>query len=448
MKSSTRWQTPSLLLATGLASLGASLANVVLPSLQGALRASFAEVQGVVVAYLLATTLLVVVAGRLGDALGRRRLLLAGLALFAGASAACGLAPSLPLLIAARAVQGAGAAVLVALAPALAGDAAPRGRAGSALGLLGTASAVGTALGPTLGGLLLGALDWRAPFLVLAALALASLAVAGRHLPAEPAAGRTAGPPLLALLREPALRAGLIASALVAAVVMTTTVVGPFHLSRGLGLSPAVVGLLLSVGPAVVALAGAPAGRLVDRVGARRAGLAGLAGMVVAALALAALPLRLGVAGYLAPLVGLTACYALFQTANTTAVLGELRPDRRGAVSGVLALSRNLGLLGGASILGGLFGWAAGTGATPADVALGTQTTFGAATLLLVAALSTLRPRSPADMVRHGQEGARGAEKGADGQEAEAVQSIRVRIHAGSGRSAASSGTCARRARP
>ena len=74
------------------------------------------------------------------------------------------------------------------------------------------------------------------------------------------------------------------------------------------------------------------------------AGLAGLAGMVVAALALAVAPLRLGVAGYLAPLVGLTACYALFQTANNTAVMGELRPDRRGVVSGVLALSRNLGL--------------------------------------------------------------------------------------------------------
>lgn len=396
MTNTTRWQTSGLLLATGLASLGASLANVALPSLQGAFGASLAEVQGVVVAYLLATTLLVVVAGRLGDALGRRRLLLAGLALFAVASVACGLAPSLPLLVAARAAQGAGAAVMVALAPALAGDAAPRGRAGSALGLLGTASAVGTALGPTLGGLLLGALGWRAPFLVLAALALAGLAVAGRHLPAErPAAGRTAGAPLLALLCEPALRAGLLTSALVAAVVMATTLVGPFHLSRGLGLSPAVVGLLLSVGPAVVALAGAPAGRLVDRVGARRAGLAGLVGMVVGALGLSLLPGRLGVAGYLAPLVVLTAGYALFQTANTTAVLAGLPADRRGVVSGLLALSRNLGLLVGASALGALFAWAAGTGAAPADVVAGTQTTFGAATLLLLAALAIAGPLRP-----------------------------------------------------
>jgi MFS family permease len=402
-RSGTRWSTISLALALWLASLGASVVTAGLPALQEAFGAPLARVQGVVVAYLLSTTALVVVAGRLGDLLGRRRLLLAGLALFAAGSAACGLAPGLEALLAARAAQGAGAAALLALAPALLGDAAPSGQAGRALGLLATASSVGTALGPSLGGLLLGLAGWRAPFLVLAALGLAALLVARRHLPPErPATAGAARAPLLplALLREPALRGGLLASALAAAVVMATLVVGPFHLARGLGLEPALVGLALSTGPAVSALVGAPAGRWVDRAGARPVGIAGLAAMLVGALALSAAPLRLGVPGYLAPLVVLTGGYALLQTANTTAALAG-RAEQRGVVSGLLALSRNLGLVSGASALGAVFARASALDLAPglpAAVGAGTRVTFAAATLLLVAAtVSWLLAPDPLD---------------------------------------------------
>ena len=98
-----------------LASLGTSIANVGLPTLAQAFDASFQEVQWVVLAYLLAITTLIVSVGRLGDLIGRRRLLLAGIVLFTAASVLCGLAPTLWLLIAARAAQGLGAAVMMAL---------------------------------------------------------------------------------------------------------------------------------------------------------------------------------------------------------------------------------------------------------------------------------------------------------------------------------------------
>jgi MFS family permease len=123
-------------------------------------------VQWVVLAYLLAITTLVVGVGRLGDMLGRRRLLLAGMALFTAASMLCALAPTLWLLIAARAVQGLGAAVMMALTMALVGETVPKARTGSAMGLLGTVSAIGTALGPSLGGALIAAFGWQAIFLV------------------------------------------------------------------------------------------------------------------------------------------------------------------------------------------------------------------------------------------------------------------------------------------
>ena len=178
---SVRWALAGLSLATLLAALGTSIANVALPTLAQAFDASFQEVQWVVLAYLLAITTLIVGAGRLGDLVGRRRLLLAGIALFTVASALCGIAPTLWLLIAARAVQGLGAAIMMALTLALVGETVPKERTGSAMGLLGTMSAIGTALGPSLGGVLIAGFGWRAIFLVNVPLGLLTLLARAAH---------------------------------------------------------------------------------------------------------------------------------------------------------------------------------------------------------------------------------------------------------------------------
>jgi len=163
---SIRWILASLSLSMWLSSLGTSIANVALPTLAQAFTASFQEVQWVVLAYLLAITTLIVSVGRLGDITGRRRLLLAGIVLFTVASVLCGVAPTLWLLIAARAVQGLGAAIMMALTMAFVGEAVPKAKTGSAIGLLGTKSAIGTALGPSLGGVLIAEIGWRAIFFV------------------------------------------------------------------------------------------------------------------------------------------------------------------------------------------------------------------------------------------------------------------------------------------
>src|SRR5215831_16060659 len=102
---SMRWALASLSLSMLLSSLGTSIANVGLPTLAQAFTASFQEVQWVVLAYLLAITTLIVSVGRLGDMTGRRRLLLIGFFLFTSASVLCGAAPTLWLLVGARAAQ-------------------------------------------------------------------------------------------------------------------------------------------------------------------------------------------------------------------------------------------------------------------------------------------------------------------------------------------------------
>jgi MFS family permease len=390
-----RWALASLSLSMLLSSLGTSIANVGLPTFAEAFDASFQQVQWVVVAYLLAITASIVVVGWLGDLTGRRRLMLTGVLLFTAASALCGASRVLWLLVAARAAQGIGAAVMMALTLAFVSETVATARTGRAMGLLGTTSAVGTALGPSLGGVLIAAFGWPALFFVNVPLGLLVLGLAYRHLPA----GRPAAAPSirLAMLHDRALRGGLTMSTLVSTVVMTTLVVGPFYLSRVFGLDTAMVGLVLSAGPLVSALSGVPSGRFVDRYGAERMARTGLTGMVVGTSLLALLPAAVGLTGYVGSIVVLTAGYALFQAANNTAVMHDVSPDRRGLVAGLLTLSRNIGLTAGASVMGAVFAGASGAKdvatADPAAVAAGLRGTFAVATVLVLIARVVAHPR-------------------------------------------------------
>ncbi|MEK1851380.1 MAG: MFS transporter [Phyllobacterium sp.] len=456
---SVRWALAGLSLSMLLPSLGTSIANVGLPTLAQAFNASFQEVQWIVLAYLLAITTLIVSVGRLGDIVGRRRLLLAGIFLFTMASGLSGAAPTLWLLVAARAAQGLAAAVMMALTMAFIGDTVPKARTGSAMGLLGTMSAIGTALGPSLGGVLIAGLGWRAIFLVNVPLGILTFLLAYRTLPVDRRGpnndragfdvvgtvllaltlaayalamtiGRGSFGPLnlalllasvfglglfvhaeagaasplirLAMFRDAALSASLAMSALVSTVMMATLVVGPFYLSRALGLDAALVGLVMSIGPIISTLSGIPAGRIVDRWGAPFMVIVGLVAMAAGSFALSMLPAMFGIIGYIAAVAILTPGYQLFQAANNTAVMKDVHSDQRGVISAVLNLSRNLGLITGASVMGAVFALASAaidvTTAHPQAVATGMRVAFFVAAILIVVALAIAlgtRPRAP-----------------------------------------------------
>ena len=430
-------------------SLDTSIANAGLPTLAQAFNASFQEAQWIVIAYLLAITALIVSAGQLGDILGRRRLFLGGIVWFTAASLLAGVAPTLWLLISARAAQGIGAAIMMALTVALVGETVPRAKTGSAIGLLGTMSAIGTTLGPAVGGVLIAGPGWRAIFLVNVPVGILTLLLAQRYLPVDRPEGKTdqrarfdgAGTLLLALtlaayalaltigrghfglrnialllaasfgaglfvltearvtsplfrlamFQDRVLSASLAMSTLVSTVIMATLVVGPFYLTRGLRLETALVGLALSAGPLAAALTGVPAGRLVDRFGAQRMTFGGLAGMAVGTAALSMIPMKFGIAGYLSPIILLTASYALFQTGNNTTMMANSGPEQRGVISGLLSLSRNLGLITGASVMGATFAAASATTniltSSPEAVATGMRITFAVAYALIMVAM-------------------------------------------------------------
>lgn len=301
-----------------LAALGTSIANVALPSVMQDFGVSFEEAQWVLLAYLAGLTGFTLPAGRLGDRLGRKRMLVAGLFLFSSASALCAPAPSLAHLVLARFAQGAGAAFLTVLAVALARDMAAEGRAGRAMGLIGSMSAAGTASGPLLGGALTAYFGWPSVFFVLAPAGLIAGVLALRLSdPAVAGPGRRARP---GVFLPRGLIFGLTANLMVANVMMATLLAGPFYLSISLGLDAAAMGLVMSAGPIIAMLAGAPSGRLADRMGPAPVLSLGLCLLSLGAFAFAVLP---GLAGYLLAVVILTPGYQLFLSANNVMVLAQ-----------------------------------------------------------------------------------------------------------------------------
>jgi EmrB/QacA subfamily drug resistance transporter len=177
------WILAAAILGTSMAFIDGTVVNVALPALQSSFRATVIDVQWVVEAYGLFLGALILVGGSAGDLFGRRRMFLTGIALFATASAACGLARNIDQLIAARALQGIGAALLTPGSLAIISASFPEQERGRAIGTWSGFSAITTALGPVLGGWLIQHASWRWIFFINLPLAAAVILISWWRVP-------------------------------------------------------------------------------------------------------------------------------------------------------------------------------------------------------------------------------------------------------------------------
>lgn len=350
--------------------------NSALPRLGRALGAPAGGLHWVVSAYLLSAGTLMLGAGRLGDLYGRRRLFVAGLALFGAASVVCAVAPALPVLVAGRMLQGAGGALFMTSGLALLTVSFPpelRGRAiGGALGVAGVA----TAFGPYAGGVLAQTVSWRAifwanvPLTLLAGLLARTRPAAYEAAPPLDRTGLVTGTAALAVLAlgidRRSVAAIAVAALLLAAFVRTerrtpyplidlalfrnttyvaltaagavanaATVVFLFVVPRALqgewGLAPAAAGAAFLLPAALMAVAGPVAGRVGRfRAVPVMAGALGAASVTLGAAALARTP-----AAYLAAVTACGAALGLANALTLVATQAVVRPERAGEASGV-----------------------------------------------------------------------------------------------------------------
>ena len=181
-KSRGRWILAATILASSMAFIDGTVVNVALPALQTNLNATAADVQWVIESYALLLSALLLVGGSLGDHYGRRRVFVLGVAIFAVASGACGLAGNIHQLIVARAFQGFGAALLVPGSLAIISNSFSEQERGRAIGIWSGISAITTGIGPVLGGWLIEHVSWRAVFFINLPLAVIVILISLRHI--------------------------------------------------------------------------------------------------------------------------------------------------------------------------------------------------------------------------------------------------------------------------
>jgi EmrB/QacA subfamily drug resistance transporter len=398
-----RWVLAATVLGSSLTFIDGSALGVALPAIQRDLQAGPAAVQWVSNAYLLTLGALVLIGGAAGDRFGRRRVFLIGVVVFALASIACGLAPTVELLIAGRAVQGVGAALLTPGALAVIGATFPPEARGRAFGTWAGAGALFGMVGPLVGGWLADTADWRFIFWINAPLAVLTVLITLRAVPEsrdEEARGLDGLGAMLAMLglaavtwtltvapdrgwRDPLILAGLVGGlALLAAfagvearerhpmmplglfrsrvfsgvnllTLLLYFALGgamfflPYDLIRVHGWSATMAGAAMLPFAVVMGLFSGAAGRLADRFGAR---LSLSVGPILAGVGLALLALPAPGAGYVdGPLAGMTVMAVGMTLAVgplTAAVMGAVEPGHAGVASGVNnAVARVAGLL-------------------------------------------------------------------------------------------------------
>ncbi len=394
-------------IATFMSTLDGSIVNISLPTISNYFSVSIDTVQWTVTAYLLVTTSLLLVFGRISDLYSRRILFAVGLGVFTLGSLLCGMSASFPMLVASRILQAVGAAVTMALVQGIVTSIFPPTERGKALGIVGTVVAVGSLLGPSLGGILVhvatwraifyvnlpfgvagvvltfllmpesvrradaGAFDWKGSLLFVASIALLFLGLLTLQdglLPTGWELGMLAlaaalfsgflrfekrqTSPLLdvAMFRNRTFALGLATAYLSFLAMFSYLFFMPFYLQDVLKLDVLTAGLLMSVYPLTTGILAPISGWLSDRRKNLPLPVMGLALTTCALTALSFLNTSSPTVAVVLPVFVMGVGGALFNSPNTSQIMGSVSRDKLGVAGSIAAFFRNFGMVSGTAL--------------------------------------------------------------------------------------------------
>ena len=385
-----------ILCMTLMEMLNTTIANVALPTLQTAFEVDMALVQWVSSTLLVVSCAFLLTFGRLGDMIGKVRVFQFGVVTFTVGSLLSALAPSLPILIAARAVQGLGIAASMANNQGIITEMFADSR-GRALGLLATFTALGAMSGPTIGGTLVSIAPWRVIFLINVPIGIVSFLVGLRVLPNRRPAERKRFDVKGAVLLSPAillffaaitlmqkgfspLHAVMLAAAAVLLVLFVIverresdplinmdvfknlgfdaclltavcvflalsgiTVISPFYLQQAMGIAPGVAGAIVATYSLVNAIVGPISGTISDKIGCNIPVVVGAALFALGLSLFASLSLDTPIPLIVAIMMGTSLGSAIFQAPNNSLIMSHAKPEMLGFVGSLGNLMRYLG---------------------------------------------------------------------------------------------------------
>lgn len=397
-----------------MATLDSSIVNISLPQISLDFDVPLSgAVEWVVIAYLIVIAGILLTLGRLSDMVGRKLIWVLGLIIFTASSCLCGAAPSLSFLVAFRALQGIGGAMIMAVGPAMVTRAFPPNERGRALGLNAFVVAAGTSVGPAIGGIITQAISWRWIFYINVPIGIIGIVAAIRFFN-EPmnfnkgtqrfdpigaillSAGlaclmlaMTFGQELgwksfiiiglfsaaflqlvlfvmnerrvsypvvdLSLLRNRLFSAALLSSFLCFLALFAVVFLMPFYLQELMSFPPHKAGLVMTAVPLTISLIAPLSGWLSDHVGSRMLSSAGLAVSSIGLWFLSNLTAHESIFDIVWPLVVTGLGQALFQSPNNSAIMGSVPLDRLGVASGFLSTVRVVGQASSVALAGAIF---------------------------------------------------------------------------------------------
>ncbi len=396
----------NVVLMTFMCCLDSSIVNVALPIMANRLNVSMAAIGWVVTSYLIIISSTILIFGRLGDIKGKTKIFKFGIVVFTFGSLLCGISTSLPILVIARVIQAIGAGGTMATSQGIITQVFPSNERGRALGISGTFVALGTMVGPPVGGFIVSMFSWKYIFLINVPIGIITFLLSIKILPkVEKDSKETldiSGAVLFVLaivlmfssltsgqnigFNKPIIILGIIGS-LVAMVIFisvekkienslldlnifrnklfslslfcafisfiaisTSNIILPFYLQDVLRLSPSITGIFMMVSPMILAVVAPISGYVSDKIGSEFLTFVGLCLTSVGLLFMSTLSEHTSLGILVIYIAIMTLGNGMFQSPNNSLIMSTVSRDKLGVAGSINALTRNIGMICGISL--------------------------------------------------------------------------------------------------
>lgn len=404
--SKNRWVILAVvILAPFMATLDGSIVNVALPKMMTSLSVSMASIEWVVTSYLIVISSTILLFGRLGDINGKSNVFKWGFLIFTVGSLMCGLSPNLGFLILSRCIQAVGAGATMANSQGIITQVFPAGERGRALGISGTAVALGTMVGPALGGIIIQFFRWHYIFLINVPIGIFAIIASAKLLPLSTKKaesldivgailfafsivllfyglinGQETGYSNLIIIlcfifaiiffilfigferkkENPLLDLSIFSNSLFSLSIFTgfltflalssSNIIQPFYLENVLSLNPAKTGMIMMVSPIILSIVAPASGHLSDKIGSEFLTFVGLFISIIGFLLMATLKVNTPIYILLIFIALMSLGNGLFQSPNNSLVMSTVSRDKLGIAGSINGFVRNLGMVTGISI--------------------------------------------------------------------------------------------------